>query len=269
MSDDAILLPIAETGTRPPLYCVHAVSGSPFPYVPFGRAVGAGQPVFAVEAPGFDNDADPVADVTALAERYAALLHSRHPAGQLALLGWSFGGVVAHETALRLQRAGTDVALLVLVDSTCPVPAPVPPEPELLRRFVQDMLSEAGLAAHEVRATLAALPHESSPERFFAAATASDSLLADLAPALLRRRYGVFRAHVHALYTHRARPGHRGRTLCVQADQSPPVGRTWDGVLDGAEVVTVPGDHHSIWSGTGLERLVAEVSGRLAGVEVR
>jgi thioesterase domain-containing protein len=269
MSDEVLLLPIAEEGTRPPLYCVHAVSGSPFPYVPFGRAVGAGQPVLAFEAPGFDNDDRPVADVADLAERYAALLHTRHPAGPLALLGWSFGGVVAHETALRLQSAGTDVALLVLVDSTCPVPAPVPPEPHLLRRFVQDMLSEAGLAAPQIRATLEKLPRESSPERFFAAATAGDSLLADLTPALLHRRYQVFRVHVHALHTHRARPGHRGRTLCVQAAQSPPVGRTWEGVLDHLEVVTVPGDHHSMWSGGGLQRIVTEVGDRLAAVEAR
>ncbi|MFC9930703.1 alpha/beta fold hydrolase [Streptomyces sp. NPDC127190] len=269
MSDDALLLTLAETGALPPLYCVHAVSGSPFPYVPLGRALGAGRPVFALEAPGFDNDSAPVTDVPELAERYAALLHARHPEGQLALLGWSFGGVVAHETALRLDRAGTDVALLVLVDSTCPVPAPVPAEPELLRRFVHDLLSEAGVPADTVRATVAALPEESSPERFLAAATAGDSLLADLSPALLRRRYDVFRAHVHALYTHRARPGHRGRTLCVQAAESPPVGRTWDGVLDGAEVVTVPGDHHSIWSGAGLARIAAEVTDRLAGAEVR
>ncbi|MEU9340164.1 alpha/beta fold hydrolase [Streptomyces sp. NPDC048278] len=269
MSDETLLLPVGGTGDRPPLYCVHAVSGSPFPYVPFGRSFVAGRPVLAVEAPGFDNAAHPVADVAELAERYAALLRTRHPAGQAALLGWSFGGVVAHETALRLQEAGTDVALLVLVDSTCPTPAPVPPEPELLRRFVQDMLAEAGLPAQEVRATLAALPQESAPEPFFAAATTGDSLLADLAPALLHRRYDVFRAHVHALYTHRARPGLRGRTLCVQAADSPPVARTWDGVLDGAEVVTVPGDHHSVWSGAGPARIAAEVSGRLAGVEVR
>src|SRR5262245_24403445 len=43
--------------------------------------------------------------------------------GPYHLLGWSFGGLVAHEMAGRLQEAHEDVALLALLDSYPPVPA--------------------------------------------------------------------------------------------------------------------------------------------------
>jgi thioesterase domain-containing protein len=51
------------------------------------------------------------------------------PDGPYHLLGWSFGAVVAHAIATRMQEAGDEVALLVSLDGAPPLH--VEPEPEL------------------------------------------------------------------------------------------------------------------------------------------
>ncbi|MGH3580549.1 MAG: thioesterase domain-containing protein, partial [Mycobacterium sp.] len=48
---------------------------------------------------------------------YADRIQALDPAGPYHLLGWSFGGVVAHAVAAELQRRGADVARLILLDA--------------------------------------------------------------------------------------------------------------------------------------------------------
>lgn len=58
--------------------------------------------------------------VEALAESYVDQIVSLQPRGPYQLLGLSFGGVLAYETAQQLIRRGEDVPLLVLLDSVLP-----------------------------------------------------------------------------------------------------------------------------------------------------
>jgi thioesterase domain-containing protein len=53
-----------------------------------------------------------------MAASYADRLQAVYPGGPYKLLGWSFGGVVAHELAIELQRRGCVVESLVLLDAT-------------------------------------------------------------------------------------------------------------------------------------------------------
>ena len=52
-----------------------------------------------------------------MAADYLDLIRDIQPSGPYNLLGWSFGGLVAHAMATNLQRSGEDVALLALLDS--------------------------------------------------------------------------------------------------------------------------------------------------------
>ena len=58
--------------------------------------------------------------VEALAERYAAAVVALDPEGPYHLLGLSFGGVLAYETAQQLIRRGANVPLVALLDSVLP-----------------------------------------------------------------------------------------------------------------------------------------------------
>ena len=52
-----------------------------------------------------------------MAADYLDLIRKIQPSGPYNLLGWSFGGLVAHAIATKLQAAGEEVALLALLDS--------------------------------------------------------------------------------------------------------------------------------------------------------
>src|SRR4051812_13581113 len=100
------IVPLRATGTRPPLYCVHAVSGSAYAYSGLTKLLGADQPVYGIEAPGFDNDRQPVSSLPALADESTEILRAfslqEHGAdGGYRLLGWSLGGILAFEMAKR------------------------------------------------------------------------------------------------------------------------------------------------------------------------
>src|SRR5690348_9684363 len=133
------LVPLRGSGHRNPLFCVHPVSGSAYAYTGLVKSLPAEQPVFGFEAPGFDNDRTPVNRMPVLAEEYSRILSEFQPSGGYQLLGWSIGGVLAYDTALKLAAAGTPVARLVLVDSGLPYLAELPPEKAIVARFLADL----------------------------------------------------------------------------------------------------------------------------------
>jgi nonribosomal peptide synthetase DhbF len=58
-----------------------------------------------------------------MAADYLAAIRAVCPDGPYRLLGWSFGGVIAHEMAVRLRESGQDVTLLAMLDSYPDLPA--------------------------------------------------------------------------------------------------------------------------------------------------
>ncbi|WP_323056116.1 non-ribosomal peptide synthetase [Streptomyces sp. NEAU-W12] len=115
-----VLLPLRTTGTRPPLFCVHPWAGLSWPYAGLLRALGDDRPLYGLQARGLARAEEPPASMGETAEDYLARIRAVQPEGPYHLLGWSFGGLVAHEMAVRLREAGEEVALLTLLDSYPP-----------------------------------------------------------------------------------------------------------------------------------------------------
>ncbi|MFI6210307.1 amino acid adenylation domain-containing protein, partial [Streptomyces sp. NPDC051041] len=115
-----VLLPLRTTGTRPPLFCVHPWAGLSWPYSGLLSHLGGDRPLYGLQARGLARAEEPPASVGEMAEDYLARIREVRPEGPYHLLGWSFGGLVAHEMAARLREAGEDVALLALLDSFPP-----------------------------------------------------------------------------------------------------------------------------------------------------
>ncbi|GAB3472884.1 amino acid adenylation domain-containing protein [Nocardiopsis coralliicola] len=145
------VLPLRPTGTRPPLFCVHPAGGLAWAYAGLLPHLHADQPVYGLQAPGMDpGAAEPRTpdSLTALADDYIAWMRAVRPEGPYRLLGWSFGGNLAHVIAARLSALGETVDLLALLDS-----APGAPR------------AAAGAAASGAHAALAiALGHAGAPE---------------------------------------------------------------------------------------------------------
>jgi polyketide synthase 13 len=116
--DDTPVRPLRATGSRPPLFLVHAAGGPVGVYRTLTERLGEDQPVYGLER------IEEARTVPEKARRYAEAIHAVHPDGPCLLGGWSFGGFVAQETARQLTAAGREVRLVVLIDSVRPLPRP-------------------------------------------------------------------------------------------------------------------------------------------------
>nr|WP_240963276.1 alpha/beta fold hydrolase [Antrihabitans stalactiti] len=112
-----VLLPIRLGGDREPLVCIHPASGIAWCYQGLAETVDPGRPIYGLQSPDLSGDDSPPASVIEFADRYVREIRSIQPHGPYHLLGWSFGGVIAHEIAVRLREFGEEVGLLAMLDS--------------------------------------------------------------------------------------------------------------------------------------------------------
>ncbi|RVW03082.1 alpha/beta fold hydrolase [Rhodococcus xishaensis] len=132
------ILVLNEPGDRRPLWCVHPAGGLSWSYEPIAQYL-AERPVFAVQARGLDGGSV-ASSVDEMVVDYVERILEREPEGPYHLLGWSFGGVVAHAIAAELQQRGYEVGVLALMDSwpsTGEAPQDVDVD-EVLLRWVRD-----------------------------------------------------------------------------------------------------------------------------------
>jgi thioesterase domain-containing protein len=101
----------------PPLFCIHHAGGFSWPYSRLIRHIPSDRPIYGLQARNLiqrDMLPDTLEDMAA---DYLSRIREIQPVGPYNLLGWSFGGLVAHAMATSLQSAGEEVALLALLDS--------------------------------------------------------------------------------------------------------------------------------------------------------
>jgi nonribosomal peptide synthetase DhbF len=111
-------LPLRPHGSGPVLFCIHPAGGLSWCYAGLMQHLGPEIPLYGLQAKGVTGEAAPAESLEAMAADYLAEIRIVQPSGPYHLLGWSFGGVVAHAIATRIQEDGGDVALLVSLDST-------------------------------------------------------------------------------------------------------------------------------------------------------
>nr|VFJ62646.1 MAG: Acyl transferase domain-containing protein [Candidatus Kentron sp. DK] len=118
----SIVLPFnaATEGGRAPLFCIHPVGGSAFRYQDLADCLGREQPVYGIQAVGFEGEAAPLTGIGAMAKRYVEEITGLWPQGPYHLYGWSFGGMVAVEMAHLLRADNREVGLLALGDTPNP-----------------------------------------------------------------------------------------------------------------------------------------------------
>ncbi|MFJ3633112.1 amino acid adenylation domain-containing protein [Streptomyces sp. NPDC090112] len=125
-----ILLPLRREGTLPPLFCIHPGAGPSWCYAPLLPYVDPDRPVYGIQTPALTDPDFAPESVEELAHRYLLHLRRVQPDGPYHLLGWSFGGLVAHAIATALRAAGEEVAFLSVVDGYPAEAFPEAPRPE-------------------------------------------------------------------------------------------------------------------------------------------
>jgi nonribosomal peptide synthetase DhbF len=117
-----VLLPLRRSGSRPPLFCVHPAGGIAWSYAGLLPHLDAEQPLYGIQASGLTGSAPPSRSMDEIVDRYLTVIRGARPTGPYRLLGWSFGGLVAHALAARLQEQGERVEFLAMLDTYPRIP---------------------------------------------------------------------------------------------------------------------------------------------------
>ncbi|MBB4006448.1 non-ribosomal peptide synthetase [Allorhizobium taibaishanense] len=118
------VLAIRAKGTRPPLFCIHPVLGLGWSFFALAQHLSEDVPVYALQSDGLhDLNALP-RSIEEIATLYVQRIRKIQPQGPYHLLGWSLGGLIAHEMVRQLRAQGESIAFLGMLDSYHFKPAP-------------------------------------------------------------------------------------------------------------------------------------------------
>ncbi|MGW5474894.1 amino acid adenylation domain-containing protein [Streptomyces chartreusis] len=165
------LLPLRPTGGLPPLFCVHGGVGFGFPFAGLASHLDTGRPVYALQSDGIAAARGSWArpqDVPALAATYVERVRQVQPKGPYHLLGWSFGGLVAHEMAVRLQETGEQVDFLAALDVAPVEPDdPNPTDEQIRTAFLEHHARGADIPEADLRHLMTVMRHHTDIARRF------------------------------------------------------------------------------------------------------
>ncbi|MFJ2838383.1 amino acid adenylation domain-containing protein [Nocardia sp. NPDC087230] len=112
-----VLLPIRLGGDKPALFCVHSSSGMSWSYLGFAERLRPGRPIYGLQAPDLSGREPSARSIEEFARRYVREIRAVQPHGPYHLLGWSFGGLIAHAMAVQLAEAGERVGVVAMLDT--------------------------------------------------------------------------------------------------------------------------------------------------------
>ncbi|KUJ70414.1 hypothetical protein ACZ90_03190 [Streptomyces albus subsp. albus] len=114
------LVAFRADGRGTPLFLAAPATGSSLCYRRLARSIGGDRPVYGIDAPGLLGGAPTPDRIEDLAAHHLRILRTVRPHGPYAVGGWSVGGLIAHEMAAQLERAGERVELLLFLDGFAP-----------------------------------------------------------------------------------------------------------------------------------------------------
>jgi thioesterase domain-containing protein/acyl carrier protein len=258
-------------GNLIPLFCFPGAGGHPVTFAPLAAHLAPHHPCYGLTVPGLDAAQPLFEHVEQLAAAILQNIRRVQPHGPYQLAGYSYGGLLAFETAQQLTGAGETVSLLAIYDTAPPDGLALRPAWQrmllhawtlaarpgrrdylrqrlLHRQRIRDEKDRARLAAGNAAISNgAALLHEVEQ--------ANNRASARYQPQPYRGSAVIFRA----IDRHTQRVGYQRDTLSTG----------WATLTGGrCRIIDLPGDHHSMLSSenslAAAERLLPLLSGTLA-----
>ncbi|SAL62215.1 acetoacetyl-CoA synthetase [Caballeronia arvi] len=106
-----------RAGSGRPLFMLHSITGSVMECLTLAGMLQNERPVYGLQALGLDGDEAPQHSVQEMARGYVRRMREVQPNGPYALVGYSFGGLIAFEIAQQLVAAGEKIEMLCLLDT--------------------------------------------------------------------------------------------------------------------------------------------------------
>ena len=227
--DDSLelLAPLRTGRGRNPIFCMHPSGGISWMYIGLAPHLDPAYPIYGFQARGI-GDADELfpESIEAMAEDYIGRLREFQPHGPYHLIGWSFGGLLAHEVAVQLQAMDEPVALLAILDA-----------------YPSTATDMAFDEQHVLREFLGYLGDEQLPDRkleladLVAALQSFDNPLSHFNEQEISNLFNIWRNNI-SLSDHFTPGRYTGRVLHFRAirgqtDDSPTVDR-WSPYIDGS-----------------------------------
>ncbi len=260
-------------GSLPPIVCFHPVGGNVLCYQPLAELLGPDQPLYMVQSYGLEEGQPLLSSVEEMASTYLAALREKLPPGPVILAGWSFGGLLAYESAQQMRRTGSDVRAVLLFDSVA-VPDPVR---DLLRKdeaeYLAALFSELGIVDAD---TLRPLTPDERLDLLVERGKGSQLLPDHTDRAGMRRLLGVFQNNALAAVRYRP-PKTEGRILLVRprilTAAAPGIagdeGNGWSGVAaGGVDLRWIDGTHGQMLQQPHVAELGAHVADYIRPVAV-
>jgi thioesterase domain-containing protein len=245
------------------------VGGNVLCYAELARQLGPDQPLYALQAPGLKAEQSPLGTIEELAACYIEAIRTVQPSGPYLLGGWSLGGVVAYEMAQRLQRAGEQVELLALIDSSVRQAA-APDEAEVSRialHFAWDLFRTAGMELQPPENL-----SELGPEALLEALLEQGRVAGLIAPGAeaheFRALFRVFESNLRASFHYRPKP-YTGTVTLLRASEPPlaegeDADHGWSALAARVERHELSGDHYTLLQRPHVQKLAERLKECLA-----
>ena len=115
------LVPLRASGSKPPIFCLHAGGGHVFFYKDLAKHLGADQPVYALQRLGVDDITQAAQDIESTASHYLEEIRKVQPSGSYSLLAYCFSISICWEMVRQLKEAGNSISLIAIIDSSPPL----------------------------------------------------------------------------------------------------------------------------------------------------
>jgi len=226
------MMPINTEGNKIPFILLHGEKmnyplsehlGVDFPFYGFFHYGSQGEKIFHKKIESFAKD-------------YINQLQKIVPEGPYFLAGFSFGGLVAFEMAIQLQRLGFEVPVLILID--CKVPSLIEPVkakkglPEMSLRFYNFSKNIYYWFYHKGR---------SMYYEFF--------LLFQTNLQKKKRNYYIMSTYMDIAKRYKPKTAYKGEILLFRSKQNKSVHKYlgWDSLSDNIKMLLIEGNHQTIY----------------------
>jgi thioesterase domain-containing protein/acyl carrier protein len=198
-AQDVVPVQTLKNGSGPPLFCIHPGGGVSWPYQALGNYVDC--PIIGIQQILQDEEVEP-RSIRDMAKNYADRIQGIYPTGPYKLLGWSFGGAVAHEIAIELQRRGYVIARLILLDAQPSIDSSVtePDQPLGEQDILEEVLRFCGIHIPELDEPLTYQRVEELIRERGAAEFSRYKDLLDFAVKNLNSNEALYRAHEPSVF---------------------------------------------------------------------